>query len=106
MLLPFEGMGVDTQWEFRLPRAANQFDYNTIADVLMTIEYTALDDFTYRQQVIRELDDRLTGDRPFSLRHDMPDQWYALHNPDQAETSIVIRFETRRADFPPNIEDL
>jgi hypothetical protein len=33
MLLPFEGNGVDTVWEFRMPKAANPFDYRTIADV-------------------------------------------------------------------------
>ena len=52
MLLPFEGLGVDTQWEFRLPKPANPFDYSTIADILITIEYTALDSYDYRKQVI------------------------------------------------------
>ncbi|MCK4790247.1 MAG: peptidoglycan-binding protein [Desulfobacteraceae bacterium] len=106
MLLPFESMGVDTMWEFRMPRAANQFDYSTIADVLITIDYTALNDFSYRQQVIRELEDSISGDRPFSFRHQLPDQWYYLNNADPAATSIIVRFETRRADYPPNIDDL
>jgi hypothetical protein len=48
MLRPFEGSGVDTIWEFQMPRAANQFDYQTIADVLLTTEYTALNSFHYR----------------------------------------------------------
>lgn len=106
MLLPFESMGVDTMWEFRMPRAANQFDYSTIADVLITIDYTALNDFSYRQQVIRELEDSISDDRPFSFRHQLPDQWYHLNNADPAATSITVRFETRRADFSPNIKDL
>lgn len=106
MLLPFEGLGVDTFWEFRLPKAANRFDYHTLADVLITIEYTALEDFAYRQQVIRELDDTVSGDRSFSIRHDLPDQWYSLHHPDQTDTPMVVRFETRRRDFPPNIDEL
>jgi peptidoglycan hydrolase-like protein with peptidoglycan-binding domain len=106
MMLPFEGMGVDTSWEFRMPKASNQFDYNTIADVLLTIEYTALDDFAYRQQVIRELDNSVSGDLPFSFHNQLPDQWYELHNPEQTDTPMVVRFETRRGDFPPNIEDL
>src|SRR5215475_13175819 len=46
MLLPFESMGVDTNWELQLPRAANPFYYRSIADVLFTVEYTALDDFS------------------------------------------------------------
>jgi hypothetical protein len=106
MLLPFESMGVDTMWEFRMPRAANQFDYSSIADVLITIDYTALNDFTYHQQVIRELENSISGDRPFNFRYQLPDQWYHLNNADPAATSITMRFETRRADFPPNIEDL
>jgi hypothetical protein len=106
MLLPFEGLGVDTDWEFRLPKASNLFDYRTIADVLLTIDYTALDSYDYRQQVIRELGTRISADRPFSFRHQFADQWYDLHNPDQTPTSMVVRFQTRRDDFPPNIDNL
>ena len=106
MLLPFEAMGVDTFWEFRMLKAANRFDYRTLIDVLITLEYTALDDFAYHQQVIRELDDTISGDRPFSFRNDLPDQWYSLHHPEQTETPMAVRFDTRRADFPPNIEKL
>ncbi len=36
MLRPFEGMGVDTNWELQLPKAANPFDHRSIADVLFT----------------------------------------------------------------------
>ena len=41
-------MGVDTVWRLDLPKAANAFDYRTIADVVLTLEYTALDDVDYR----------------------------------------------------------
>ena len=47
-LLPFEGIGVDTSWELRMPRASNQFDYRSIADVLFTIDFTALPDLRKR----------------------------------------------------------
>ncbi len=107
MLFPFEGLGVNTNWEFRMPKAANLFDYNTIADVLFTIEYTALDSFDYRQQVIQTLSSTTSGDRPFSFRQEFADAWYDLHNPDQATPpAMTVTFETRREDFPPNISDL
>ena len=106
MLLPFESTGVATSWELCLPKASNFFDYSTIADVLITIEYTALNNFTYRQQVIQELGNDFSGDRPFSFRNEFSDQWFDLHNPDQTETPMVVRFETRREDFPPNLTDL
>jgi hypothetical protein len=34
-------MGVDTVWQLELPKAANPFNFNAIADVLLTIEYRA-----------------------------------------------------------------
>ena len=106
MLLPFESMGVDTMWELQMPKAANPFDYRTIADVLFTVEYTALHSFDYRQQVIKQLPDRLSAERPLSLRDQFADQWYALHNPRQTTTPMVVTFKTARADFPPNVEEL
>ncbi len=106
MLLPFEGLGVDTSWELRMPKASNRFDYTTIADVLLTIEYTALDSFDYRQQLIPQLDNRVSADRPFSFRHQMADQWYHLHNPGQSKTPMTVTFRTRREDFPPHIENI
>ncbi|OWY63554.1 hypothetical protein B7486_52445 [cyanobacterium TDX16] len=106
MLLPFESIGVDTTWEFRMPKAANQFDYRTIADVLITVEYTALNSFDYRQQVVQTLNPNFSGDMPFSFRNQFADQWYDLHNPDQTTTSMPVRFQTIREDFPPNIETL
>jgi len=106
MLLPFEGNGVDSTWEFRMPKAANQFDYRTIADILITIEYTALNSFDYRQQVIQTLNPNLSADRPFSFRNQFADQWYDLHNPDQTKTPMKVKFQTFREDFPPNIETI
>ena len=106
MLLPFESMGADTMWELQMPKAANPFDYRTIADVFFTVEYTALHSADYRQQVIKQLPDRLSAERPLSLRDQFADQWYVLHNPRQTTTPMVVTFKTARADFPPNVEEL
>jgi hypothetical protein len=106
MLLPFEGSGVATSWELHLPRPANPFDYSTIADVLITIEYTALDSPDYRQQVIQQLGERTGGDRAFSFRRHFSDAWYDLHNPDLTATPMSVQFEIEPADFPANAEDL
>ena len=106
MLFPFEGIGVDTTWEFRMPKAANPFDYSTIADVLIAIEYSALNSFDYHQQVIQRLGTKINGERPFSFRYQFADQWYDLHNPDQTVTPMIVDFPTRREDFPPNLENL
>ena len=46
-----------------MPKAANSFDYRTIADVLITLEYTALQSFTYRQQVIQQFNAAINAER-------------------------------------------
>jgi hypothetical protein len=89
-----------------MPKAANAFDYRTIADVLITLEYTALYSVDYRQQVIQSLKPTVSADRPFSFRSQFADQWYDLHNPEQTSTPMTVRFTTLREDFPPNIQAL
>ena len=104
LLVPFEGIGVDTTWEFRMPKAANLFDYRAVADVLITIDYTALDSDDYRRQVLEHMPRTFSGDRPYSFRLDFADQWWDLHNPDQTPTPLTVTFETFRTDFPLDLE--
>ncbi|SHF57162.1 hypothetical protein SAMN05443144_11061 [Fodinibius roseus] len=106
LFLPFEGMGVDTTWELQMPKAANSFDYSTIADVLITIDYTAFNSRDYRRRVIQRLDRTASAERSFSFRNQFPDQWYDLHNPDQTDTPMKVQFDTGRQDFPPNLSAL
>jgi Tc toxin complex TcA C-terminal TcB-binding domain len=94
MLLPFEGSGVEMSWEFNMPKAANRFDYSTIADVLIMLEYNAFYSSDYRQQVIQSLRSTVNADRPFSFRSQFADQWYDLHNPEQTSTPMTVRFTT------------
>src|SRR5439155_23775977 len=106
MLAPFEGIGVDTFWEFRMPRPANPFDYQSIADVMLTFEYTALDSFDYRQQVAQRLRRTVTGDRAYSFRAELNNCWYDLHNPDLSPTPMTVTFRIEKADFPPHLDDI
>jgi hypothetical protein len=108
MLLPFEGMGVEAVWRLELPKPANPFDFRTIADVLITFEYTALDSPEYRERVVRELDQRFAGDRSFSIRNEFPDAWFELNNPDSVPPDRQRRpvLPLRAEDFPPHVQDL
>jgi hypothetical protein len=89
-----------------MPRAANPFDYATIADVLVTIDYSALDSTDYRPQVLQTLARPLSADRPFSFRNQLADAWYDFHNPDQSATPMSVLFSVTPDDFPPNLDDL
>lgn len=106
MYLPFEGTGVDASWELCLPRASNNFDFATCADVLFTIEYTALQDPAYRVQVQQELGTTARGERAYSFRTHFTDAWYDLHNPEPLEPDrkMKVTVRTELGDFPPNLD--
>ena len=106
LLNPFEGSGFDTLWELRMPKAANPFDYSSMATVLFTVNMTALHSFDYEREVIERLDRKVSFDRAFDFRQVFSDPWYDLNNPDQTETPMAVRFNTRRSDFPPNLSNL
>lgn len=52
------------------------------------------------------MDRKVSFDRAFDFRQVFADPWYDLNNPDQTDTPMVVRFETRRGDFPPNLSNL
>jgi hypothetical protein len=106
LLLPFEDLGVDTSWEFTMPKAANPFDYSTIADVQISIDYTALDSPDYRLQIIQQLDRSMSADRAYSFAQQFPDAWYELNNASQYPTRFTVQFPSQASDFPPNVENL
>lgn len=102
---PFEGNGVATRWEFSMPRENNLIDFSSIADVLLTIEYTAFNSYDYRQQVLRSLPLEFNGERMISMRQELPDQFYELAHPEELETPFVCKFKTNQYDFPPGLKE-
>jgi hypothetical protein len=108
-LFPFEGIGVETIWNFTLAKASNKFDFSTIADVLITIDYTALEDVNYRSIMAKKLDEQTNvseGELSFSLRNNYPDQWYDLYNSANTDGLLNVSFDTAKQDFPSNINDI
>jgi hypothetical protein len=110
MYFPFEGLGVAGGWVFSLPKAANAFDFNTIADVIFTIEYSAIYSDEYRRQVVQRLNSSLAyqGERTFSLRQHFADEWYSLHHPeliDDVNLKLRPTLQIDRSDYPPNLID-
>ena len=51
--------------------------------------------------MIGGLSARMSAERAFSFRRDFPDQWYDLHHSEATDRPMTVRFDTRRADFPP-----
>jgi hypothetical protein len=106
LLNAFEGSGVDTRWVLDLPRPANPINFDSVADVLVTFEYTALYSSVWRAAVLAALPARQPAERVFSLRFEFPDAWYDLFNAEPPAAPIEARFTVTRADFPANLERL
>jgi hypothetical protein len=80
--LPFEGAGAESTWRLELPSDFRQFDYNTIADVVLHIRYTARQGGSELGTKALEHLTELVGDASaaglslmFSLSHDFASEW-------------------------------
>jgi len=99
-------MGIESRWEFKMPRYSNRMDYSQVADVLVEVEYTALDNFQYRYQVLQEADNRYNFNRGFSFKNDFTDQWYELTEAQEGSTLFGAEFEIRKLSFPQGLDNI
>lgn len=104
LLYPFEGSGVDTTWFLDLPPAGNPFDFDSLMDVVLMIDYTALHSAEVRDRVIKQLPRLSMGDRTFSIKRDLPDVWYELTN--SSSTTVAVAVTISKRSFPPGLSGL
>lgn len=109
--LPFEGAGTITQWRIELPAELPQFDYRTIADVVVTIHYTARDGGDIlRDQVnteLRQLINAIASNTGLtcllSARHDFPEAWNQFLYPPESQDhqELALSIDSSRLPFLP-----
>lgn len=96
--LPFEGRGVVSAWQLELPDDFRQFDYETISDVVMTVNYTAKEG-GLAVKVKEELNDLITyvsdnlpgWSRFFSLKNEFSDNYFALQTALSQQISLLSK---------------
>lgn len=103
--LPFELSGVISEWQLELPSELRQFDYDTIADVILHLRYTAREaGGLLRAAVVDNLKTKIdTAQAPgslrlLSLRRDFPTEW-ARFKRAPAQTS-ELNIKIRQEHFP------
>src|SRR5258705_7709775 len=76
--LPFEGAGAISQWRIELPKGSNQFDFNTIADVILHLKYTAREGGQPLRAEAQKALALPSGGwiRLFSAKHEFPTEWH------------------------------
>ncbi|KAI9162987.1 insecticidal toxin complex protein [Paramyrothecium foliicola] len=76
--LPFEYTGAVSRWRIELPPENNQFDFDSLSDLIMHINYTAReggDEFGREGNTIAQKFLPGGGWRFFDLRHELPEAW-------------------------------
>jgi hypothetical protein len=111
--LPFEGAGAIGRWQIELPNEFRQFDYNSISDVILHIQYTSLDAGGILKTSaienittnLNKLLDELNGSRlmlPIEWKADFADELYQLCNPvGSGGVDITLKLD----NFPGFIRD-
>lgn len=98
--MPFEGAGAVSSWQLTLPKTFRSFDYQTIADVIMHISYTAEIDEVFRGR-IEDLNATIDGTILNYLSNNPLNRVHSLHE----EFSIALhRIVHSAADTPVTIE--
>jgi hypothetical protein len=109
--LPFEGTGAISTWRIELPTDFQQFDYDTISDVIIHIRYTAREGGEgFRKEVESSLktalstiiveDDKTGLFRFFSAKRDFPNEWHQFLHRTAGETGqLSLDLEEKRFPF-------
>ncbi len=106
--MPFEGMGAISTWKLSLPRTVRSFDYSTISDVILRINYTAMEDSTLRDDIERSNStimltrfQEAAPVRIFSVRHDFPAVWAQFKNSQpNASQRCELKLPLKAEHFP------
>lgn len=109
--LPFEGAGAISLWRLQLSSAVQQFDYDTISDVILHVRYTAREGGDQLKQIVsaniaKAVDVMLVSlsdkglARLFSAKNEFPTEWYAFLNPALPGTDQVLSLNLTADRFP------
>lgn len=110
--LPFEGAGAISSWRLELPTEFRQFDYDTISDVIIQMNYTARDGGdTFKQMANANLRENINiwldaskesgFKRLFSLKDEFPKEWNQL----LTEKDHTTKLEISHRHFPLMMRD-
>ncbi len=103
--LPFEGAGAISRWRLELPGEYHQFDYETISDVIIHLNYTARDGGTAFQEAASSYVQRILENseglfRMFSARQEFSSEWHRFLNPAGDSTAHSLIMNLNKDSFP------
>ncbi len=116
--LPFEGSGAVSKLRLDLPKATNHFDFETISDCILHVNYTAREGGEALRKLAIEaivppiphdqfssvasadLPDQSGLMRLFSIRHEFLDDWHRFLHPDPEAMAHTLNLDIAPDRFP------
>jgi hypothetical protein len=104
--LPFEGAGAISTWKIELPAVYAQFDYNSISDVILHINYTSLDEGGLKTPATNHVKTQLSEIgkdgffRMFSLNREFATEWNAYKNAFEQNENAALKIVLDEEQFP------
>jgi len=101
--LPFEYMGAVSRWRIELPRENNYFDFDSLSDTIIRMNYTAREGGDMLRRAANEAAHRhLPGDGWcfFDVRHEFPDAWQLFRDSDKDKCAERLSLQFHRRMFP------
>jgi hypothetical protein len=98
--LPFEFAGAVSRWRIELPQDNNRFDFETLSDVVLHLNYTAREGGEVLRRAANEVAQQKAsraGIQLFDLKHDLPDAWYRFQT---GREERELRLQLTRSMFP------
>jgi hypothetical protein len=110
--LPFEFMGAVSRWRIELPRENNYFDFDSLSDTIIRMNYTAREGGELLRRAANEAARRhLPGDGWcfFEVRHEFPDTWQLFRDSARDKRSaehLKLRFDRKMFPFVPGSHEV
>jgi hypothetical protein len=95
--LPFEGAGAISRWRIEMDKNCNAFDFNTISDIIIKLNYTSREGGELLRQKAKDAPKQIQSEpspRLFSMKHEFPNEWYAFL------TTQTLEFKLAQERFP------
>jgi hypothetical protein len=117
--LPFEGAGAIGRWSIEMPNDFRQFDYDTISDVILHINYTSKEGGgLFKQAAIDKITtnlnkilDELQADsqgllRMFSLKAEFANELHQFLNPESGPNTVDLKLSKKHFPYFLKIRDI
>ena len=105
--LPFEGAGAVSRWRIDLPKDCNAFDFDTISDVILRLNYTAREGGGMLKNAAQKAMQEAIKDvelsplaRLFSTKHEFSNEWYRFLHPAEAANALPLKLDLSLERFP------